>query len=199
MNTKVSRRKLMQAAGAAALAAPAAPAPAATMPGPRFEGKDTPKICLGMGDGAGPLAPESGTGRTGRPGVRPGGGREALAADRRGARAFRRAADSLDGSAAQGTDGPLEGDGRHDRQPDDRAASTMRSTAGRGKDEEIEKVIESDQGGGQGRAAGGGVQLVCAPRHGGLLRGDRARGSGLDRLRLRTADRAQYQTRPRRA
>jgi hypothetical protein len=26
------------------------------MPGPRFESKDTPKICLGLGDGAGPVA-----------------------------------------------------------------------------------------------------------------------------------------------
>ena len=60
MNPKVSRRKLMQAAGAAALAAPAAPAPAATMPGPRFEGKDTPKICLSLGDGAAPGQPVQG-------------------------------------------------------------------------------------------------------------------------------------------
>jgi mannonate dehydratase len=39
----------MQAAGAAALASPAARA--ATMPENRFEGKDTPKLCLGLGDG----------------------------------------------------------------------------------------------------------------------------------------------------
>jgi mannonate dehydratase len=48
MKAKVSRRKLMQAAGVAALAAPASSA-AATMPGPRFEGKDTPKIALEPG------------------------------------------------------------------------------------------------------------------------------------------------------
>lgn len=68
MNPKVSRRKLMQAAGAAALAAPAAPAPAATMPGPRFEGKDTPKICLGLGDGGGPLLPPDQQPQAGRGG-----------------------------------------------------------------------------------------------------------------------------------
>lgn len=46
--TKLSRRKLLQAAGAAGLA----PAVAnASMPGPRFEGPDTPKICLEMGAG----------------------------------------------------------------------------------------------------------------------------------------------------
>ncbi|HEY1337895.1 MAG TPA: mannonate dehydratase [Bryobacteraceae bacterium] len=44
---RISRRKWMQSAGAAGLAAAAPSAPAATtMPGPRFEGKDTPKICL---------------------------------------------------------------------------------------------------------------------------------------------------------
>jgi mannonate dehydratase len=48
----VSRRKLFQTAGAAALTAPLA-ASAATMPEPRFEGKDTPKICLGIADGGG--------------------------------------------------------------------------------------------------------------------------------------------------
>src|SRR5215475_4165029 len=41
---RISRRRMMQAAGAAAMAPPAMNA--ATMPGPRFEGKDTPKICL---------------------------------------------------------------------------------------------------------------------------------------------------------
>src|SRR5947207_9004680 len=46
MNPKVSRRKLIQgtAVAAAAIAPPATTA--ATMPGPRFESKDTPKICL---------------------------------------------------------------------------------------------------------------------------------------------------------
>jgi mannonate dehydratase len=55
MSTKVSRRRWMQTAGAVGAAAMAPPAiDAATMPGPRFEGKDTPKLCLGIGDG-GPL------------------------------------------------------------------------------------------------------------------------------------------------
>src|ERR1051326_1777808 len=40
MSSRVSRRSMLQVTGAAALAS------AATMPGPRFEGKDTPKICL---------------------------------------------------------------------------------------------------------------------------------------------------------
>ena len=45
----LSRRNLLQAAGAAAFL-PAA-TPAAAIPGPRAEGRDTPKICLGAGDG----------------------------------------------------------------------------------------------------------------------------------------------------
>lgn len=48
----VSRRELMQAAGVAALVSPAAPA-AETMPPNKFEGPDTPKICLSLGDGGG--------------------------------------------------------------------------------------------------------------------------------------------------
>jgi mannonate dehydratase len=55
MTTKISRRKLMQTAGVASVAAMSPPPMnAASMPGPRFEGKDTPKLCLGIGDG-GPL------------------------------------------------------------------------------------------------------------------------------------------------
>src|ERR1700685_329767 len=55
MSDKLSRRKLMQAAGIAALASPVAtPARAAAMmPENKFEGKDTPKICLAIGDGGG--------------------------------------------------------------------------------------------------------------------------------------------------
>src|SRR5215469_8037387 len=49
MNGKISRRSLMQTAGVAAFAA--SPGDAATMPAPRFEGKDTPKIALAIGDG----------------------------------------------------------------------------------------------------------------------------------------------------
>jgi mannonate dehydratase len=44
----------MQAAGVAGTAAMTPATTAATMPAPRFEGKDTPKLCLGIGDG-GPL------------------------------------------------------------------------------------------------------------------------------------------------
>jgi len=50
---KFSRRQLMEAAGVAALAGPV-PASAATMPENKFESKDTPKLCLSLGDG-GPL------------------------------------------------------------------------------------------------------------------------------------------------
>jgi mannonate dehydratase len=50
MNADVSRRSLIQAAGVAALAGPVSKA--ATMPAPRYEGKDTPKICLEMGAGS---------------------------------------------------------------------------------------------------------------------------------------------------
>ena len=49
---KISRRTLMQSAATAGVAAMTPPMNAATMPGPRFEGKDTPKLCLGAGDGA---------------------------------------------------------------------------------------------------------------------------------------------------
>ena len=48
MNTEFSRRKLIQAAGAAALPFPAT---AARTSGPRHEGADTPKICLEVGTG----------------------------------------------------------------------------------------------------------------------------------------------------
>jgi len=48
---KISRRRLIEAAGVAALATPAASG--ATMPEPKFEGKDTPKLCLSIGDGGG--------------------------------------------------------------------------------------------------------------------------------------------------
>src|SRR5690242_15068494 len=49
MNARFSRRKLIQAAGAAALPLPAAAA--STQSGPRHEGADTPKICLEVGVG----------------------------------------------------------------------------------------------------------------------------------------------------
>src|ERR1700677_1380006 len=48
---KLSRRRLIQTAGIAALAVPAAPA--ATIPEQKFESKDTPKIGLAIGDGGG--------------------------------------------------------------------------------------------------------------------------------------------------
>ena len=48
---KISRRRLMQTAGAAALAPLPRGRGAAAMPAPRFEGPDTPKICLIAGDG----------------------------------------------------------------------------------------------------------------------------------------------------
>ena len=55
---KLSRRRLMQAAGAAALVSEPR-ARAAEMPPNRFEAADTPKICLGAGDGAGADAESS--------------------------------------------------------------------------------------------------------------------------------------------
>jgi len=51
VNRNLSRRTMLKAAGAVALS-PAASSSAA-IPGPRSEGKDTPKICLGSGDGGG--------------------------------------------------------------------------------------------------------------------------------------------------
>jgi mannonate dehydratase len=59
MSTNFSRRKILQTAGAAALAK-ARPLSADSIAGSRAEGKDTPKICLGLGDGgaaSGPLDP----------------------------------------------------------------------------------------------------------------------------------------------
>ena len=47
MSARISRRKMMQSTGAAGVAAMSPRTMnAAAMPGPRFEGKDTPKICL---------------------------------------------------------------------------------------------------------------------------------------------------------
>ncbi|MBZ5591678.1 MAG: mannonate dehydratase [Acidobacteriia bacterium] len=48
MNLKVTRRKLLQAAGATAFVAPVVGQ--TQIPGPRAEGRDTPKICLQVGD-----------------------------------------------------------------------------------------------------------------------------------------------------
>ena len=49
---KLSRRRLIEAAGAAALAGPTAKrSTAATMPENKFEGASTPKLCLAIGDG----------------------------------------------------------------------------------------------------------------------------------------------------
>lgn len=49
MNSDLSRRKIIQAAGAMALSTPVTRA--AAIPGPRAEGPDTPKICLEGGGG----------------------------------------------------------------------------------------------------------------------------------------------------
>ena len=59
----ISRRKLMQTAGIAALASPASAA--GVMPAPRFEGRDTPKIALSVGDGGGGGRGGAGTGAPG--------------------------------------------------------------------------------------------------------------------------------------
>src|SRR3979490_2048065 len=59
MSTNFSRRKILQTAGAAALSK-ARPLSAASVVGPRSEGQEPPKICLGLGDGGatpGPLDP----------------------------------------------------------------------------------------------------------------------------------------------
>jgi len=66
MKPRISRRNLIQGGGLAALATPAPDAAAAAMPGPRFEGKDTPKICLAIGDGGGPPPPPDAQGGRGR-------------------------------------------------------------------------------------------------------------------------------------
>jgi mannonate dehydratase len=81
MEFRFSRRKMMQSVGGAALAQSVATAEAAPAPRkwPIEEGPDTPKICLSMGDGGGPLpgglqppAPAAPAGRGGRGGF--GGG-----------------------------------------------------------------------------------------------------------------------------
>jgi mannonate dehydratase len=75
MEFRFSRRKMMQSVGGAALAQSVATAEAAPAPRkwPIEEGPDTPKICLSMGDGGGPLpaglqppAPAAAAGRGGR-------------------------------------------------------------------------------------------------------------------------------------
>ena len=66
MQSKISRRGLLKTAGVVALA-PAAESPAATMPGPRFEGKDTPKICLAITDGGAPPDASGGRGAFANP------------------------------------------------------------------------------------------------------------------------------------
>jgi mannonate dehydratase len=50
MNSDLSRRRIIQTIGAAGLAAPLGAA--ADIPGPRAEGRDTPKICLEVGAGS---------------------------------------------------------------------------------------------------------------------------------------------------
>ena len=49
MDLNVTRRKLLQAASVAAL--PGSVIGQTQIPGPRTEGRDTPKICLQVGDG----------------------------------------------------------------------------------------------------------------------------------------------------
>jgi mannonate dehydratase len=75
MEFRFSRRKMMQSVGGAALAQSVATAEAAPAPRkwPIEEGPDTPKICLSIGDGGGPLpaglqppAPPAPAGRGGR-------------------------------------------------------------------------------------------------------------------------------------
>ena len=56
-----------------------------------------------------------------------------------------------------------------------------------GRDEEIEKVIQSIRAAGKGGPAGDRIQLLCPPRDGGLLRGDRQGGRGLYRRSTTTA------------
>jgi mannonate dehydratase len=51
MRASLSRRKILLSAGAMALSTSADSASAADTSGHRAEGKDTPKICLGLGDG----------------------------------------------------------------------------------------------------------------------------------------------------
>ena len=57
MSLRISRRRAMQVAGAAALAPPfpRVMEAAAARTWPILEGPDTPKLCLGSGDGGGPL------------------------------------------------------------------------------------------------------------------------------------------------
>jgi len=56
MNSHLSRRRMMQTAGALALVPSATEAAPVAKPWPLVEGSDTPKLCLGLGDGG--RAPE---------------------------------------------------------------------------------------------------------------------------------------------
>ncbi len=74
MSVKMSRRTAMQAAGLAALAPAVGEAAGSVAKSwPIVEGPDTPKICLGMGDGGGPpVASQPGQGGQGAQPAQPG-------------------------------------------------------------------------------------------------------------------------------
>jgi mannonate dehydratase len=61
VSANFSRRKILQTAGAAALSTSIPAASAAPIPPLLAEGKDTPKICLGLGDGGAPSAAQDPT------------------------------------------------------------------------------------------------------------------------------------------
>ena len=105
-------------------------------------------------------------------------------AARRGSRAHGRAADSLGGVRPPRDHGPVQGR-RPDRvQHDDRRLSEhdLREAGARRGDREGQGLDRRSR---EGRPAGRGIQLLRAPRHGGLLRSRRPGGRGLYGLRLR--------------
>ena len=188
---RISRRRMMQTAGVAALATPASHG--AGMPEARYEGKDTPKLCLGLGDGGG-----LGGGRRGAapavPAPPPGGG-PPLTPEAAAARKIRQI--GVEWVLSGGP--PIPWDEARLKEQMARLkdyglnlgnlmiAGFNNAIYDRpGRDQDIEKVIASIQAAGKARPAGGRIQLVRASRHGRLLRGDRPRRRGLDGIRLRT-------------
>jgi hypothetical protein len=211
MELRFSRRKIMQGVGGAAvaqslqLAADAAPAPRKW---PIEEGPDTPKLCLSPNDGGQPLAasPQSPppAGRAPAPGNVFGGFLDPKAESSPAGRletsyqrirqlgvthltgvnvagpggvwteeSVRRAVDSRQ----SGRPGGLQ---RHDQRS---GQCALREGHARQRHGAVPRVHRSGR---QGRAHRGGVQLLRAPRDGGLLRNHRPRELGVYGVRLRT-------------
>ena len=187
---KISRRTIMEIAGAGALMPAGMTMEAAQVPAAPKEGPDTPKIALGMGDGGG-----LGGGRGGAtPGANPAPVDPAVGPRRIKQLGVNHVLGGLGGvpwteqslntmMERWKTAGITVGNLMINLSPDI-TLRKGRQQARRGYRED--QAV--DRRGRKGRPAGDRIQLLRAPRDGRLLRGDRhsARELRLDRLRLRT-------------